>query len=137
MLMTTTLPLITAFWAGLVGLLGLVLALNVVRLRQKLRVGLGDGSQPELTRAMRVFGNFAEYTALCLVMIALLDMLAGPRWLIHACGAALFIGRAAHAWGLAGSSEASVGRAVGMALTWLVILVTGVSLVWAARGAVL
>ncbi len=135
--MTTTLPLITAFWAGLIGLLGLALALNVVRLRQKFRVGLGDGGHPELTRAMRVFGNFAEYTALCLVMIALLDMLAGPRWLIHACGAALLVGRAAHAWGLAGSGETSAGRAVGMVLTWLVILATGVSLVWTARGAVL
>ena len=135
--MPTTLPMITAFWAGLIGLLGLVLALNVVRLRQKFSVGLGDGGHPPLERAIRIFGNFAEYTALCLVMVALLDLLAGPRWLIHACGAALFVGRAAHALGLSRSSGASVGRGVGMALTWLVVLVAGIALVWTARGAVL
>jgi uncharacterized membrane protein YecN with MAPEG domain len=135
--MTVAVPIITAFWAGLTGLLGLVLALNVVRLRQKHAVGLGDGGNKELERAIRIFGNFAEYTALCLVMIALLDMLAGPRWLVHACGAAVFVGRAAHAWGIAGSGGPSAGRAVGMTLTWLVILVVGIALVWLARGAVL
>jgi uncharacterized membrane protein YecN with MAPEG domain len=135
--MTTTVPIITGFWAGLVGLLGLLLAFNVVRLRQKLQVGLGDGGHRELERAIRVFGNFAEYTALCLVLIGLLDMIGGPRWLVHACGAALLVGRAAHAWGLSGSSGASPGRVLGMTLTWAIVLVAGVALVWTARGAVL
>ena len=132
-----TAPTITAFWAGLIGLLGLALALNVVRLRQKFVVGLGDGGHPPLERAVRVFGNFAEYTALCLVLVALLEMTGGMRWLVHACGAALFVGRAAHAWGLARSSGESAGRIVGMICTWLVLLVAGVLLVWTARGAVL
>ena len=135
--MTTTVPIITGFWAGLIGLLGLLLALNVVRLRQKLRVGLGDGGQPALERAIRVFGNFTEYAALCLVMIALLDMLGAPRLLVHGCGVALLVGRAAHAWGLSGSSGESPGRVVGMTLTWLVLLVAGIALVWTARGAIL
>lgn len=135
--MTTTVPIITAFWAGLIGLLGLALAINVVRWRARYAVGLGDGGQEQLERAIRVFGNFAEYTTLCLVLIGLLDMLAGPRWLIHACGAVLLVGRAAHAWGLSASSGTSPGRAVGMICTWLVLLVTAVALVWTARGAIL
>lgn len=134
--MTTTLPIITAFWAGLVGLLGLVLAFNVVRLRQKYRTGIGDGGHDELARGVRVFGNYSEYAALCLIMIALLDMLGGPRWLIHVCGAALLVGRAAHAWGITGSAGPSVGRALGIGLTWLILLVTGIALVWTARGAI-
>jgi uncharacterized membrane protein YecN with MAPEG domain len=135
--MTTVAPLITGFWAGLTGLLGLLLALNVVRLRRTAGVGLGDGDHPGLARAIRIFGNFAEYTALCLVLIALLDMLAGPRWLVHACGAALLVGRIAHAWGLSGSSGVSAGRSVGITLTWLVLLVAAAALVWTARGAIL
>ncbi|TWT02822.1 MAPEG family protein [Reyranella sp. CPCC 100927] len=135
--MPTTLPLITAFWAGLIGLLGVVLSINVVRLRRKLDVGLGDGGHEELIRATRVFGNFAEYTAICLIMIALLDMLAGPRWLIHLCGAALLLGRLVHAWGITGSRGVSTGRVVGMVATWAVMLVTGITLIWTARGAVL
>lgn len=136
-MMQTTLPLITAFWAGLIGLLGFALSIHVVRLRQKLDVGLGDGGHEELTRATRVFGNFAEYTALCLILIALLDMLAGPRWLIHLCGAALLLGRAAHAWGITGSRGVSAGRVVGMMATWAVMLVTSIALIWTARGAIL
>jgi hypothetical protein len=130
-------PTITAFWAGLTGLLGLVLALNVVRLRYQLDVGLGDGGKEPLERGIRIFGNFAEYTALCLVLVALLEMTGGPRWLVHAAGAALFVGRAAHAWGLSRSRDASVGRGVGMTCTWLVLLVCGALLVWTMRGAVL
>lgn len=129
-------PIITAFWAGLIGLLGLVLAVNVVRFRQKFRVGLGDGGHAPLERAVRVFGNYAEYAALCVVMVALLEMAGGARWLVHACGAALFVGRAAHAWGLAGSAGESPGRMVGMVCTWGVLLVAGVMLVWTARGAI-
>jgi hypothetical protein len=130
-----TVPLIAAFWAGLLGLLALVLAINVVRLRQKYRVGIGDGGHDELARAVRVFGNFAEYAVLCLVLIALLEMIGGWRWLIHGCGAALCVGRAAHAWGLAASSGASPGRLVGMTLTWLVLVIASVMLLWTARGA--
>lgn len=132
-----TLPTITAFWAGLTGLLGLVLALNVVRLRYRLKVDLGDGGKEPLERAIRVFGNFTEYTALCLVLLALLEMTGGPRWLVHAGGAALFVGRAAHAWGLSHSRGASLGRGLGMTFTWLIMLVVGAALAWTMRGAVI
>lgn len=130
-------PAISAFWAGLVGLLGLVLAINVVRLRQKFQVGIGDGGHGELARAVRVFGNFAEYAPFCLVLLALLEMTGAAHWLIHVGGAALFVGRAAHAWGLAGTSGASAGRVTGMTLTWLVMLAASVLLVWTMRGTVI
>jgi hypothetical protein len=130
-------PIITAFWAGLLAVLGFLLALNVVRLRQKHHVGIGDGGKDDLARAVRVFGNFAEYAPLCLTLIALLEMTGSTRWLIHVMGAALFVGRAAHAWGLAHSSGESPGRLVGMTLTWLVLLAAGLTLIWTARGAVL
>lgn len=130
-------PTITAFWTGLIGLLGLALAVNVVRLRQKFGIGVGDGGHMELTRAIRVFGNFAEYAAIGLVMVGLLEMVGGWSWLIHVFGAALLIGRAAHAWGLAHSGGPSIGRVGGMVLTWFVLLVGSVMLIWTARGAIL
>lgn len=128
-------PTITAFWAGLIGLLGVWLAVNVVRKRVKLGVQLGDGGNEEMNRAVRVFGNFAEYTALALVLIALLEMTGGWRWLIHACGAVLLAARLGHAWGLSSSGGTTPGRLVGTAVTWTVIVVAGVMLVWNGRGA--
>ncbi|HJQ61055.1 MAG TPA: MAPEG family protein [Vineibacter sp.] len=130
-------PIVTAFWAGLLGLLAFLLALNVVRLRQRRKVGIGDGGHDDLALAVRVFGNFTEYTAFCLLLIALLEMTGNSRWLVHAAGAALFVGRAAHAWGLSQSSGASTGRVAGMSLTWAVLVIVSVLLVWTAGRAVL
>lgn len=129
-------PMITAFWTGLIGLLGVLLAINVVRNRLKLGVDIGDGGKDEMNRAVRVFGNFAEYVPLALVMIALLEMSGGTRWLIHALGAVLLAARLGHAWGLSSSSGRSLGRFVGTTATWIVIMVAGAMLVWVARGVV-
>jgi uncharacterized membrane protein YecN with MAPEG domain len=49
-----------AFWAALHLLLMVGLAAGVIRLRRRLRVGVGDGGVPELTRAGRAFGNAAD-----------------------------------------------------------------------------
>jgi len=46
-----------ALWIGLCLILMLVLSVRVVRLRRRHRVELGDGDIPELTQAIRAFGN--------------------------------------------------------------------------------
>ena len=62
-------------WSGLLGLLYLVLAGWVVRHRYRAKVGIGDGGDPALARAVRVHGNFAEYVPLTLVLLLLLVLL--------------------------------------------------------------
>ena len=55
--------------AGLLGLLGVVLTLQVGRLRGQKHVSLGDGGDPELLAAIRAHGNFMEFTPILLLLI--------------------------------------------------------------------
>ena len=54
---------ITALYAGLLGLLILVLAFRVVAVRRATEIGLGDGGNALLLSRIRIHGNAAEYVA--------------------------------------------------------------------------
>jgi hypothetical protein len=131
-----TAPLVSAFYGGLLGLIGLFLAILVVRGRVMHRVDIGDGGKPEMQRATRVFANFAEYVPFIVVLMGLGEMLGAPKTLTHALGIGLVAGRLFHAYGLSQSSGRSIGRFVGTNLTWIALLVASGWLVWAARGAI-
>lgn len=117
------LPFVTAFYAALTGFLCVILSVLVIRQRMRRRVSIGDGGDPEMGRMTRVFGNFAEYAALVLVLLALLEICHGPRWLVHALGGCFIVGRIAHAYGLAGRPAGVDARRAGIVLTLLTILV--------------
>jgi uncharacterized membrane protein YecN with MAPEG domain len=104
---------ITALYSGVLALLLLALTLRVVRLRWKFRVGLGDGGDRALARAIRVHANAAEHVpvALLLLLVAELDR-ASPA-LLHGCGAGLVLARVLHAQGLGRSAGASWQRTAG------------------------
>ncbi len=68
---------VTGFYAALLAIFYVVLAFAVVRQRMKLRVGLGDGQQPSLIKAIRIHGNFAEYVPFALLLLLLLEQKAG------------------------------------------------------------
>jgi len=116
-------PTVAPLYAGLLGLLLVVLSLLVVRLRMRYRVGLGDGGQAALTRAIRVQGNFAEHVPLALLLIFAVEGLGYAAWVIHALGAALILGRLAHAQGLGRSDGESPGRFLGTVTTFSVLIV--------------
>lgn len=118
--------MITPLYAALCGLLLIVLALRVVRLRQRHGVGIGDGGQKDLAKAIRVHANFVEYVPMALLLLFLLELTRQPAWALHLLGAALFLGRILHAWGLSRTSALSNGRAVGIVMTFLVIVITSV-----------
>ena len=67
-----------ALWVGLNLLLLLILSGLVVRLRQKHKIALGDGGIPELARAVRTFGNAAEYVPTGMVAICVLAVVQSP-----------------------------------------------------------
>ena len=122
------LPFVTAFYAALTGLLCVLLASMVIRQRFRSRVSLGDGGDAAMSRMSRVFGNFAEYAALVLVLLALLEICGGSRVLVHALGIGFIVARLAHAFGLARTTDTNAGRAAGIVLTLLVIVVASVAL---------
>ena len=100
-------PAIAAFYAGLTGLLLIVLALRVSLLRMRLKVGLGDGGDETLRRAIRVHANAVEWALPILLLLALAELNRAPPLLLHACGIALLIGRVTHALGVSRQSKSS------------------------------
>lgn len=123
-----------ALWAGLHLFLLLILSLLVVRLRQKHKVALGDEGIPELARAIRAFGNAAEYVPTGVAALAVLAVAGASPLAIHVVGVILFAGRVVHAVGLSNSGGASVPRAIGMVATWLAYIFAGVALLLSAIG---
>jgi uncharacterized membrane protein YecN with MAPEG domain len=126
--MLNTAPAAAALWAGLLLILMVVLSAMVVRKRRGLRIGAGDGGDDAMLRAVRVFGNAAEYIPAGIAAIVLLVVLRGSFYVIHLVGALLFIGRILHAMGLSGSTGVSLGRLAGMVLTYAAYVIAAVSL---------
>jgi uncharacterized membrane protein YecN with MAPEG domain len=123
------LPFVTAFYAALTGLLCVLLASLVIRQRFRSRVSLGDGGDAAMNRMSRVFGNFAEYAALVLVLLALIEINGGSRVLVHALGIGFIVARLAHLPSASPrTADTNPGRATGILLTLLVIVVASVAL---------
>ena len=121
-----------ALWAGLNLLLMLVLSTLVVRQRRRHRVIIGDDGVPELVRAQRAFGNATEYIPAGIAALAVIALAGAPAWVVHAVGLVLFLGRVIHAIGLSFSAGVSIGRTVGMLLTWVAWLAAAIILIFLA-----
>lgn len=118
--------------AGLLGLLGVALSLNVSRVRTKKKVFLGDGGDTELIAAMRAQANFIENAPLGLILIALL-MLANYGEMTSAILVmVLLVARVLHPLGMLGYLK--IGRPAGAILTTGVLLVASVALILSALG---
>lgn len=113
--------MITGFYAGLSGLLMLWLAWKVVQVRQRSNIGIGDGGNPDLQRAIRVHANFIEYVPLALIMLLILEVTGTPPGFVHIFGFTLFMSRVLHAHGLSGNSGYSKSRFYGTLGTWLTV----------------
>jgi len=119
---------ITGFYGALAALWLVVLAANVIRNRWHHKVGLGDGDNPHMLRAMRIHANAAEYIPIVLIVMMLFELEHGAPLQLHISGIALIAGRVAHTWGLSRSSGASIGRASGIVLTLVAILIPSVGI---------
>ena len=109
----------------------IALIANVIRIRQREGVGLADGGNDDLHRAIRIHGNFIENVPLCLIVIAMVEATGHPAVLVHALGLAMLIGRFAHYHGLSSGAGKTPGRTIGMVLTFTVYIVGGATLVGA------
>ena len=111
-----------ALWSGALILWLTILSVLVVLRRRRHKVLFGDGGHPEMTAATRAFGNAAEYIPPGLAALILLALLGIPAVWINGVGATLLVGRVIHAWGLLFLKGPSVGRVLGMALTWTALI---------------
>lgn len=110
---------VSGLYAGLAGLMLIVLSVRVIRLRKARGLSVGDGGDPALTQRIRAHGNFCEYTPLALIILAAVEGAGHPAWLVHGLGICLVAGRASHAWSMSAGNIPA--RAAGMALTFLVL----------------
>jgi uncharacterized membrane protein YecN with MAPEG domain len=117
---------ITPLYAGLLGLLLIVLAYNVSRYRVGRKIAFGDGGHPGLQRAIRAHANLTENAPMGLILLAAVEVEGYGATVVHELGIMLVTGRALHAFGLARNAGSSFGRAVGILLTWLMILIASV-----------
>jgi len=113
---------ITPLYAGLIGLLLIVLSYNISRYRVRLKIVFGDGGNPEVGRAIRAHANLTENAPLALILLATVEAQGFSTIVLHVLGITLVVGRVLHAYGLTRNAGPSVGRAVGILLTWLMIL---------------
>jgi len=113
---------ITGLYAGLLGLLFIVLSINIIRLRLKYKVGIGDGDNKELAAKIRIHGNFAEYIPFALILLAIYELNGGTVLMLHICGASIFVGRVLHAIGLSKTIGSSKHRQIGMLTVFISII---------------
>ncbi|HEY6892768.1 MAG TPA: MAPEG family protein [Rhodanobacteraceae bacterium] len=121
---------ITGLYAAIVALIVLVLAIRVTLRRRAVKIGIGSGGDTVLSQRIRVHANAAEYVPLALILLLILELNQTQPLLIHVFGCVLIAGRLLHAYGLSSSPAHSPGRAVGMVLTWGVIAVMALLLIW-------
>ena len=98
--MQPPMPAITALYAALVALVLLVLAVRVSSLRMRLKVGLGDGGDPGLQRAVRAHANAVEWALPVLLLMLIAELNRAVPLLLHACGIVLIVARVLHGFGL-------------------------------------
>ena len=112
----------TGLYAALLTLLYIILAVRIIRLRWKYRVGIGSGEAEELKVAVRVHGNFIEYVPLALILLGIIEFSGVAVVWVHVIGIALLIARIAHAIGLTLSVGVSLPRSIGVLGTFAVLL---------------
>jgi uncharacterized membrane protein YecN with MAPEG domain len=123
---------VVPLYAAILGLLFVALSVRTIRVRRRFRVGVGDGGNPALLRAMRVHSNFAEYVPIALILLALVEMGGASPLMIHGLGACLVAGRVSHAFGVSHDKENYRFRVAGMALTFFVLVAASITLLVAA-----
>ncbi|KLD73855.1 hypothetical protein Y886_35720 [Xanthomonas hyacinthi DSM 19077] len=121
---------ITGLYAALLTLLILGLAVRVMLIRRRTRIGLGDGGDRSVACAIRAHGNAVEYVPLALMLLLVLELDQTVPLLLHAFGIALLLARVVHAIGLSRAAGNSPGRAVGAGLALVVIGLMALMLLW-------
>lgn len=118
--------MVTLLYAGLLGLLAVLLANQVLYVR--LRAGREAEWRAGATE--RVQANFVENVPLALILLFLLEFSGAGGAAIHGFGAALVMLRVLHAWGMSRYPGANYPRLIGAQGTFLLLSVMAVAAVF-------
>ena len=126
-----TMPVITACYLGVLGLIYAFLGLRVARFRRGNKIAFGDHDNLYLRSAIRAHANFAEYVPIIVIMNALLEMGGAASVQMHVLLGTLTVSRVLHPFGMHAkpmTPQFIVGRIVGMMLTFLVLVASALLL---------
>jgi uncharacterized protein len=129
--MNATIPMITALYAAMLGLLGAALTINVIVNRVRSRVDAGDGGVAGLAQAIRAQANFVEQAPLALIVIALAETAGARPLVVQILGIVLLATRLASAYALNRSLGQSPLRQFGGGMGVLVLAAASVVLLLA------
>lgn len=120
---------ITLLYAGLLGLLLVVLSFNVMY--NWVRVtGEGHATDRDLRRAERILSSFVEYVPLSLILLILIELGGAPPMVLHSLGSILVAGRVMHAYGSNQIVGAGLMRFLGAQLTFLMLTISSFACVY-------
>ena len=121
----------TPFYAALLGMMYVFLSALVIRQRRSAQISLGSENNDILQKKVRAHANFAEYVPFGLLLIWFLETTTYATNLAHILGVLLVVGRLLHAYGIL-AKKAMQFRVWGMLLTFIVISVAALRLLWHA-----
>ncbi len=121
--------IITGFYAGLLGLWLAFLYLYVVNGRMKYKIGLGDGGLEQLTKRIRIHGNFVETVPYLLILMAILEDTEHSIYLLHAYGIGIILTRILHFIAISRTSKGSNTRLASGILTITLIVIASILLI--------
>ena len=124
--MDATIPVNSAFFAAILGLLGGLLTANVIVNRVRARVDAGDGGVARLAQAIRAHANFAEQAPIVIIVIGLAEASGARALVIQLLGVALLAARLASAYALNRSLAQSPLRQFGGGVSVLVAIAAAV-----------
>ncbi len=91
---------VTAFFAGVLALIYIGLAVIVIRGRYAQRLAIGDGGDNVMQHKIRAHANFSEYVPLALVLMGLDELNGSAHVGLSILGIALVAARLSHAYSL-------------------------------------
>lgn len=118
---------VTAACAALCGLLILMLAFRVSMLRLRLRVAIGDGGDPGLSRAIRVHANTVEFVPIFVLLALCYELYAGANAALIGLVGLFLVARLAFAVGFSLAAVHPLRR-LGAGLSYLTLLLMSVLL---------
>ncbi len=121
---------ITGLYAGILGIIMLILAMRVSGVRMKKKIAIGEGGSLELHEAVRGHGNFTEWVPYLLILMAISESNGVSAYLLHSVGAVLVLSRVLHPLGIKHNVIPHSLRAIGGGLSCLVLVVLSFVVIW-------
>jgi len=115
--------MITGIYAGICGLLLVVLYVRISQRRLATKIGVGSGGDIELEQRVRAHGNLVESAPFALILLYLIEQTEIGSIYVHALGATFIAARVAHAQGMSTTTGRSAGRFYGSLGTVILLLV--------------